>query len=265
MEKIKSICAFYNLTKNSLKNKRTLVLYLDGLGYYLYKYAYKKNALNFTSAHFDIFPQWSLKNAVTNPNMAAMISGKNSEYTGIYSRKDHILNVATIFDEGYDQVILEGDTIILNTTQRPILHVKSKVKTVDFGVFSDTLKAIEEGKYFIFSHFNEIDDYCHTYGPYSEEVLGQIKKTDCYIEKICKNFSGNILLVSDHGVHTQLNEKNEQFGIHGNVFVEEYESFEEIDPDLPDKIQSTKNAEDKKMYLEDHLSLYGYLKNENRN
>ena len=67
-----------------------------------------------------------------------------------------------------------------------------------------------EGKEFIFAHFHEIDDAAHAEGPVGLACMEKLRETDAYIEELSGIFSGEILLISDHGIH-----ETEDGGDHG--------------------------------------------------
>lgn len=225
--------------EEKLSQGPTIVFYIDGFGYKMFEYAVKNNSIPFIGKNFTVKPLWSVDPPVTNPAMATMISGKEPIEHGVHSRKDRMLKCDTIFSKPYESVaFLEGDSVILKTQLRPKLHIFKDGKSADYWTYTDALKEAQNNTYFIFTHFHEVDDNGHEYGPYSKQVLEKLSQIDSFIEKICHYTKSNILLVSDHGIHEENGAGN-----HGNILLEE-------------------KSEKEEQYIQDHLALWG-IKNVN--
>ena len=65
-------------------------------------------------------------------------------------------------------------------------------------------REIAAGTEFIFAHLHQIDDCGHTYGPYGCQDITSDKRDGQQVwPRICENFSGHMLLISDHGMHAE--------------------------------------------------------------
>ncbi len=189
--------------REKLTHGKVMVCYLDGLGYRMYKNAADNGSVPFISRNFSVLPVRTVEPPVTNPAMATMITGELPDVHGIHSRKDREVLVPTLFAgrSGENTAFLEGDTRILKTELLPRLHAAAKGKGCDYWIYRDACKAASEEKEFIFAHFHEIDDAAHADGPFSSACMEKLKETDGYIEALSGIFKGEILLISDHGVH----------------------------------------------------------------
>jgi hypothetical protein len=92
-------------------------------------------------------------------------------------------------------VILENDVFLFAADYPIILH-KS-----DEEIYSTAITILDDGYDFIFVHFHSIDDVAHEYGPYSSEVLAQIKIVSEMVESIVEKADRQTLILSDHGLH----------------------------------------------------------------
>lgn len=203
---------FAPCVREKLRHGKVLVCYLDGLGYHMYKNAADNGFIPFISRNFSVIPVRTVEPPVTNPAMATMITGELPGVHGVYSRKDREVMVPTLFAgrSAENTAFLEGDTRILKTELSPRLHAAAKGKGCDHWICRDACRAVLEGKEFIFAHFHEIDDAAHAEGPVSLACMEKLRETDAYIEELSGIFSGEILLISDHGIH-----ETEDGGDHG--------------------------------------------------
>lgn len=242
----KNMADCYDYMKEKLKHGKLCVLYLDGLGYGMYEEGKQQGALAYIQSAFSVEPLLSVEPPVTNPNMATMLTGQSPKEHGIQSRRDKIPKCPTIFAEFAPEyvkaaaalakteqaktekvkterpdaelssisgsaVLLEGDSSIIKTELRPILHTGREGKGTDYWIYRSVLKEMEKGTGFIFAHFHEIDDCAHTYGPEAEETIRKMQELDSYVKEIDVSWNGAILLISDHGLHAA-----ETGGTHGD-------------------------------------------------
>jgi len=202
---------FYGVMERSRQEKPTLVCYLDGLGYRLYQYALENGRIPFIANHFWVCEMKTVEPSITNPAMATMLTGVLPVEHGILSRKEHKPAVPTIFaDEIYrnSSAIIEGDSVIVRTEVIPRLNCAVSGENIDRLIFEGTKEAIKEDKRYIFAHFHGIDDVEHDYGPYAEEVLSRLEELDGYLHILSDLWKGNILIISDHGMHEEENGGN---------------------------------------------------------
>lgn len=204
MNRGRHLAEFAPAVKRALAGSPVLICYLDGLGYFMYQKAFLEGKVPFLKEHFRVLPVRSVEPPVTNPAMATMLTGVLPKEHGVLSRRDRELSVPTFFAgrTRENTAFLEGDTRILKTELPPKLHAAGRGEGCDSLIFSDAMKAVEDGKELIFAHFHEIDDMAHTYGPYGDETMEQITRADEYIRQLSERFSGTFLLISDHGIHS---------------------------------------------------------------
>lgn len=180
------------------------VCYLDGLGWTMYQAAQKAGAVPFLSRAFSIWPIRTVEPAITNAAMATMLTGVGPEIHGIKSHRDRELAVPTLFSRRKeDTVFLEGDTEILRTEIRPLLHTSKKGCFGDAWIVKDVKEALLHRTPFVFAHFHGIDDMAHRYGPYHENTIAQIREVDQWLEEISVLCQGTLLIVSDHGLYEE--------------------------------------------------------------
>jgi len=196
--------AYYDMERY-LEDDKVLFILLDGFGYHQYEYARENGFLSFLE-EFEARKALSVYKPVTNAGLAAIITGKSPEENGVYSRKQRELNVDSIFKVAKDLnkniAYIEGNIGILDTEVEPILNLdKNKDGYTDDEVYMSTLKAIEEGKDFVFTHFHGIDDAGHTFGPLAVETMERIKLIDSYIQNILSHWDGITIITADHGMH----------------------------------------------------------------
>jgi predicted AlkP superfamily pyrophosphatase or phosphodiesterase len=200
---MRQLSEFYDLMKEARKDELLLVCYLDGFGYYMYEEALKMGVCPFIESNFTIEPLLTVTPPVTNPSMATMITGVLPEIHGVHSRKERRLKVPSIFSQNMGKVaFIEGDSVILKTEIMPSLHPGDENHNSDYYVYQATVEAIKEENEFIFAHFHGIDDCAHDFGPYHKNTFETIRQVDTYLQEICSLFQGKVLLVSDHGIHT---------------------------------------------------------------
>lgn len=219
---MKHLVEFYHLMDEIRKKGSLLVCYLDGFGYYMYERALQGGFCPFIQENFTIEPIKTVEPPVTNPSMATMITGVMPDVHGVHSRKERILKVPSIFAKDLGKVaFIEGDSVILKTEIRPLLNPGDNDHSSDYYVYCKTLEAIQKGCDFIFSHFHGIDDCAHDHGPYDVSTLEKVREVDSYLKEMKKTFDGNILLVSDHGIHLEGNEGTHGVKVNGTYLKED--------------------------------------------
>lgn len=192
---------FYPYLLSCLHREPVCVCYLDGLGWYMLEYAKKQGKVPFLAKNMEISPVRTVEPPITNTAMATIITGKKPEEHGVYSHQNSHLQVASVFSKMPQKtVFLEGDSQILWTEVLPVLHTSGEGHSGDYWIKEDTKSALKSGVPFIFSHFHEIDDIAHQWGPYHEKTLEELKKTDDYVREIAEVCQGKLLLISDHGL-----------------------------------------------------------------
>lgn len=197
--------AYYDMEEYLKNDEKVMTVLLDGFSYNQYKNAHEKDYIPFLSKYFK-YPALSVVTPVTNAGFAAIITGQTPDVNGVHDRSVRQMNVDSIFEyalnNNKNSILLESDIKILNTEIEPELHIdQNKNGDTDDEMFESALRASKENFDLIFIHFHGIDDRGHSFGPYSEETMGYIKKLDEYLETLSEIWDGHIILVSDHGMH----------------------------------------------------------------
>ena len=192
---------FNRILRAAVKRGPVLVCYLDGLGWYGYEEAVKRQAVPFIREHFFVNPMETVQPPLTNPAMATMLTGVLPDVHGVVSRKQHRTLVPTVFSDVPDGILVEGDTIIIQTEVEQLLHTEAEAGNIDYSVFKDGMEQAKTEPPLLFLHFHGIDDAGHTFGPYAAETLEKIREIDEYIKQLAECWQGEIFLISDHGLH----------------------------------------------------------------
>lgn len=202
-----SIVNIYNKVLESInKGNKVLIIYIDGLGYELYKDALNTGtipymaSLNVGSKALTVYPP------ITDVTFASMVTGNTPKYTGIHNREKKPLLVPTIFDiasqKGKSSKVIEGNIKIITDEVQTILNIdENKNGTIDDEIYKCAMTEIQNPPHILLVHFHSYDDFGHKYGPSSQEVLAQLSILDSYIENILKDYAGDVIITSDHGMH----------------------------------------------------------------
>lgn len=195
---------FSGKMKNCLMKGPLIVWYLDGFGYRMYEYAKDAGCIPYIAGAFDVSPVSSVSPPLTAPALATMLTGLLPQKHGVTDRSVRKLAYPTIFDEiSGTAAWLEGDSVILKTPFRPRLHTDRDGRGCDSWICRSVEREIAAGTEFIFAHLHQIDDCGHMYGPYDEKTLRQIRQTDVWVGDISRKVDGNVLIISDHGMHEE--------------------------------------------------------------
>ena len=217
-----SITDIYGKVLTSMgDDKNVLIIYIDGLRYDVYKEALGSSgtipymaSLGLGVKALTVYPP------ITDVAFASMVTGRTPKYTTIHSREKKPLPIPTIFDKaaekGKTSKLIEGDIRILVDEVETILNIdENKNGTIDDEIYERALEELQSSPHLLLVHFHSYDDFGHTYGPGSQEALNQLSVLDSYIENILKNYTGDVIITSDHGMHDE-----GDGGVHG-VFSKE--------------------------------------------
>ncbi|MCH1983651.1 alkaline phosphatase family protein [Ruminococcus sp. OA3] len=199
---MKMLNDFFAKMKECLIQGPLLVWYLDGFGYRMYEYARDAGCIPYITGTFSVSPVSSVSPSLTNPALATILTGMLPQEHGVTDRSVRKLTYPTIFDvASVSAAWLEGDSVLLKTSFRPKLHTDCDGEGCDAGICRSVQYEIAAKTEFIFAHLHQIDDCGHTCGPYDGRTLHQLQETDSRMARISKDFSGNMLIISDHGMH----------------------------------------------------------------
>ena len=156
--------------------------------------------------------------AISPVALASIVTGKSPYITGINFKEGEsraVLkpNAQDIFEyaTSKDKIVkyIEGTGNLIITSVEPVYSLN------DTEIYNNAKAAINEGIDFIFVHFHEIDDVNHEYGPLSKEAKIKCMEIDSYVKDLKMQFDGKVIIVSDHGHITLVNENDKNYGDHG--------------------------------------------------
>ena len=212
----KSITDIKNIVIESLEDRRkVLIIYIDGLGYELYEKAINLDKIPYIASFEKVEKALTVYPPITDVTFASMVTGETPKYTGIHSREKRPLTVDTIFDitteQNMDSKVIEGNIKILTCDVETVLNIdENNDGFIDDEIYKSALKEIQNPPDILMVHFHSYDDMGHKYSPNSEEALDQLNVLDGYVKDIVKNYNGDVIITSDHGMHDE-----EDGGSHG--------------------------------------------------
>jgi hypothetical protein len=102
----------------------------------------------------------------------------------------------------FENSVFLGGAIRLFAKEIEFVSAIDTLRYNDYAIFRQAAERIHSDKYdLIFVHFVSIDEAGHDHGAYSIERLEQTKLVTSYIEELVKLWNGDVLFVSDHGMH----------------------------------------------------------------
>ena len=188
------------------KVNKTVIFYVDALGYYRYEDALSKGMVNNISSLGTPIEACSMYPSVTQTNAKAMMTGLGPNLTrGDF--RSYIPNNDTMFDilerNGMTAVWVGGNTapIKLNAT---VLNLdKNGDGSADDEVADSAIREYRAGENLVVVHFKDTDTVMHSYGPYSSEGIASVKRTDALIGRVLQALDKGTLVIvwADHGCH----------------------------------------------------------------
>lgn len=206
-----------------MENK-VLIIYIDGLGYDQYEKALNEGWIPFMESLGKGTRALTVYPPITDVAFASMVTGETPKYTGIHSREKNPLMVPAIFDrasgKGKTSKVIEGNIKILTTEVETILNIDENGNgTIDDEIYESAMKEIQNPPHILLVHFHSFDDFGHEYGPSSQEALEQLKILDSYIEDMIKDYRGDIIITSDHGMHDEEGGGNHGIFCEADLFI----------------------------------------------
>lgn len=181
-----------------LKKGHVLVIYIDGLGYDLYRRAQLpliRQTFRCTAAR-SVFPP------LTQPCMASMLTGVMPDEHGIFTRRDHRPRVPSLMSVP-GCVLIEADSAPLMLEHPPILTVPERGETTDAAVLRAALPLAAGNAPLLIVHFHGLDDEEHAVGDDEKRLAGKLRELDEAVCALCAAFAGTAILCADHGVHAE--------------------------------------------------------------
>ena len=178
-----------------------LVEYWDGLGWRIFEECFLSDKIKgrIDRAHigYSVFPP------VTETNYKAMISGGLVNLDG----KMHLFDCLDSLQIPYQ--LLEGEKIIFPIQGKVQLHTAQTPEQKDEKVYQSALSVIDQSPpALLFLHYHGLDDLAHTFGPYGSRSIDHIRKLWQWHLELRRRWTGNLLIISDHGAHAILPDDN---------------------------------------------------------
>ena len=194
-----------------------LVEYWDGLGWQFLEEAFLsqviKGELGKVQMAFSLFPP------ETEINYSAMVSGGLTDIIN----KHNLFSALDIV--GIEYQVLEGEKINFPIPGKVKMHSAITPEKKDEGIFQSAFSIIKNfHPPLLFLHYHGLDDLNHSFGPYGERTVKYFQRLWQWHQELRGEWSGNMLIVSDHGAHSieneaQLNRKlisKDTKGTHGD-------------------------------------------------
>ena len=194
-----------------------LVEYWDGLAWQFFEAGFLSQEINGDRGKikmaFSLFPP------ETETNYSAMVSGGMMNIIGKY-------NLFSALDSlRIEYKVLEGEKLLFQIPGDIRLHSANSPEKKDEAIFQSALSIIRNTHPpLLFLHYHGLDDLNHSCGPHDNRTIQHFHHLWNWHQELFKQWSGNILIVSDHGAHsienaTQLNRKSpikDTKGTHGD-------------------------------------------------
>ncbi|HQO08724.1 MAG TPA: alkaline phosphatase family protein [Clostridiales bacterium] len=213
--------AYHDALNYIYDGKKVMVIFLDGFSCAQYEYAVKNKMTPYLAELDKAQKASTYFKPVTNVGFAAMITGTGPIENGIHDRSGRALN-STIFqilkEKGLKSILIEADISILDSNADERLNTdRNGNGSIDDEIFEAAKKESANGYDYMLVHFHRIDDMGHKHGPFGKETLDQISIADGYVKDLVNNFSGKVIILSDHGMH-----ETSDGGSHGQARREDF-------------------------------------------
>lgn len=200
------ITQVHDLALTALARGRVMVIYIDGLGYSLYRRA----TLPAIKKRFRCRRARTAFPPLTQPCMASMLTGLWPAQHGIWSRRDHHPRGASLLAVP-GAVLVEADSPPLSLEKPPVLTLPGSGETVDGAVLKAALPLCRGEAPLLIVHFHGLDDREHDVGDQPRLLANKLRELDKAVEQLCAAFHGHVILCADHGAH-----RSGKGGEHGN-------------------------------------------------
>lgn len=190
------ITQVHDLALTALARGRVMVVYIDGLGYSLYRRA----TLPAIKKRFRCRRARTAFPPLTQPCMASMLTGLWPAQHGIWSRRDHHPRGASLLAVP-GAVLVEADSPPLSLEKPPVLTLPGPGETVDDAVLKAALPLCRGEAPLLIVHFHGLDDREHDVGDQPRLLANKLRELDKAVEQLCAAFHGHVILCADHGAH----------------------------------------------------------------
>ncbi len=184
-----------------------LIVFIDGFSYDEYENFINQWPESFLASVETFDQATSVFKPVTNAGYAAMVTGQPPSENGILDRSYREVKAPTIFDyaekKGLSHFVIEGNTSIITlNTELVLSNDVNGDGYSDDEIFENGLEYVKNDYDLGLVHFHSVDDYGHLTGANSDEVMERILTIDGYTRQLVKNWSGKVIIVADHGMHS---------------------------------------------------------------
>ncbi len=204
---------------NLLQQGLLLVEYWDGLGWRIFEECFLsdkiKGRMDRAAIGYSVFPP------VTETNYQAMISGGLVNIEGKMHLFDCLDSLRILYH------VLEGEKLIFPIQGKVQLHTAQTPEAKDEKVYQSALSLIDQAPpALLFLHYHGLDDLAHTFGPYGSRSIDHLQKLWQWHLELRRRWTGNLLIISDHGAHAITPEDNylknrDDQGTHGKFIFED--------------------------------------------
>ena len=183
------ITQVHDLALTALARGRVMVIYIDGLGYSLYRRA----TLPAIKKRFRCRRARTAFPPLTQPCMASMLTGLWPAQHGIWSRRDHHPRGASLLAVP-GAVLVEADSPPLSLEKPPVLTLPGSGETVDGAVLKAALPLCRGEAPLLIVHFHGLDDREHDVGDQPRLLADKFRELDKAVEQLCAAFHGHVIL-----------------------------------------------------------------------
>lgn len=197
----RAVTDVYARSMSALARGRVLVLYIDGLGYALYRRAAPSH-MPYTARLFACEPARTAYPPLTQPCMASMLTGVWPDEHGIHSRRDHRPRVPSLLAVP-GSVLVEADSAPLALEREPVLTLPEDGEDVDGAVLRAALPIVRGDAPLVIVHFHGLDDMEHGVGDDEARLAPRLRALDEAVRLLTEGFRGTVILCADHGAHRE--------------------------------------------------------------
>lgn len=195
----RAVTDVYARSMSALARGRVLVLYIDGLGYALYRRAAQAHMPN-AARLFDCEPARTAYPPLTQPCMASMLTGVWPDAHGIHSRRDHRPQAPSLLAVP-GAVLVEADSAPLALEREPVLTLPEDGEDADGAVLRAALPLVRGDAPLVIVHFHGLDDMEHEVGDDEARLAPKLRALDEAVRQLTEGFHGTAIFCADHGAH----------------------------------------------------------------
>jgi hypothetical protein len=201
--------AYYDAKHYLESGNKVLMVVLDGLTYHQYTSAVANGAAPFLEKIGSATRAVGIYPLETNVGLAAMLTGKTAEESGIAAAGDQVLKVPSIFAEAHrlkkQALLLEAGPKLLETELQPVSSTDQNGNgSADDELFDAIPANLDKGYELFMVRFHGIHDSGQRCGESAEETMQAISATDKYLAEIVSKWPGKVIIAGNPGTSDQL-------------------------------------------------------------